>query len=111
MKEADEFVKHLGLPNMIGRNKSRVSDFFKDKLKWRVQTWNENWITQAGQEVLIKNMAQAIPTYAMSLVLLPVEITKDFERSLSRYWWGIKENSKFEIHWMNWERISRHKMK
>lgn len=46
----------------------------------------------------------------MSLFLLPVEVTKDFERSLSRYWWGTKENSRSGIHWMCWDRLSRHKL-
>lgn len=46
----------------------------------------------------------------MSLFLLQLEITRDFERTLSRYWWGEKRNAKPEIHWMCWERMSRHKL-
>ena len=100
----------LGLPNLVGRNKSGVLGFLKDKMKNRVLSWKEGWVSQAGREVLIKNVAQAMPTYAMSLFLLPLEITRDFERTLSRYWWGEKGNAKPGIHWMFWERMSRHKM-
>ncbi|KAL8116398.1 hypothetical protein AgCh_022771 [Apium graveolens] len=111
MNEANESVTYLGLPNMVGRNKSSVFGFLKEKMKQRVHSWKEHWISQAGREVLIKNVAQALPTYAMSLFLLPIEITKDLERSLSRYWWGIKENNQYGIHWMSWGRLSKHKSK
>lgn len=46
----------------------------------------------------------------MSLFLLPADITKDFERQISKYWWGLKDNGKPGIHWMNWDKVSRHKM-
>lgn len=66
-------------------------------------------ISQAGREVLIKNVAQALPTYAMSVFLLPMEIIKDFERSLTRYWWGGGADSRSRIHWMAWDRMNKHK--
>lgn len=66
-------------------------------------------MSQAGREILIKNVAQALPTYAMSVFLLPLEITKDFERSLSKYWWGGSSNSSSGIHWMSWDRMSKNK--
>ncbi|XP_074351885.1 uncharacterized protein LOC141691038 [Apium graveolens] len=128
MREADESVKYMGLPNLIGRNKSGVLGFLKDKMKNRVSSegflahkrnendislsssWKKGWVSQAGREVLIKNVAQAMATYAMSLFLLPLEITRDFERTLSRYWWGEKGNAKSGIHWMCWDRMSKHKL-
>lgn len=110
MREADDNVTYLGLPNMVGRNKSRVFGFLKDKMRNRVQSWKEGWVSQARKEILIKNVAQGMPIYAMSMFLLPQEIIKDFERSLSRYWWGIKENTNSGISWMSWERLSKHKV-
>lgn len=85
VEEADGSVHYLGLPNRVGRNKSCVLGYLKDRMKQKVQSWKEKWISQAGREILIKNVAQALPTYAMSIFLLPLDITKDFERSLSRF--------------------------
>ncbi|XP_074373804.1 putative mitochondrial protein AtMg00310 [Apium graveolens] len=45
----------------------------------------------------------------MSVFLLPFEITKDLERSISRFWWNSKTNDNMSIHWMSWDRLSRHK--
>ncbi|WOG95609.1 hypothetical protein DCAR_0414934 [Daucus carota subsp. sativus] len=89
MQEAGDDVTYIGLPNMIGMNKLKVLGFLKDRMNNKVQSWKESWISQAGKAILIKNVAQAVPNYAMSTFLLPLEITRDFERSLSKYWWEI----------------------
>lgn len=36
MNEADATVSYLGLPNIVGRNKSRTLGFLKDKVRQRV---------------------------------------------------------------------------
>lgn len=64
---------------------------------------------EGGKEVLIKNMAQTLPSFAMSVFLLPLEITKDIERTLAKYWWNSNSSRKSNIHWMSWMRMSRHK--
>lgn len=78
-----------------------VLGFLKDRVKQRVQSWKDNWVSQAGREVLIKSVAQTLPSYAMSVFLLPLEITRDIERSLTKFWWGLKPDNKAWIHWMN----------
>lgn len=109
MMEADERSMYLGLPNMIGRNKSAILGFLKDKVTRRVESWNGKLVSKPGREVLIKSVAQSIPSYAMSVFLLPLEITKDIERTLSKYWWNSKPNETRGIHWMSWDRLCRHK--
>ena len=63
--------KYLGLPMTCG--KSRVNTFkeLEEKILKHIMGWNEKFISKVGQEVLIKIVAQAIPTYAMSLFKLP----------------------------------------
>lgn len=50
-------MKYLGLPNMVGRNKSKAFGYLKEKMRQRVHSWKENWITQAGREILVKHVA------------------------------------------------------
>lgn len=109
MEEADENCRYLGLPNMMQKSKVATLAFLKDKVRRRTLTWDGKIISQGGKEILVKSIVQALPTYAMSVFLLPLEITKDFERCISRFWWNSKKNDSRCIYWMNWERLSRHK--
>lgn len=88
MEEADEQTKYLGLPNILGRNKSVILGYLKEKMYTRIRCWEGRSISKSGKEVLIKSVAQSLPTYAMSIFLLPLDISKDIERSLEKFWWG-----------------------
>ena len=59
--------RYLGLP-MVG-GKSKVSTFreVQERVTKRVMGWKEKYISKASREVLIKMVAQAIPTYSMSM--------------------------------------------
>ena len=43
----------------------------QEKVTKRVMGWKEKHISNVGREVLIKTIAQAIPTYSMSLFKIP----------------------------------------
>ncbi|WOG87677.1 hypothetical protein DCAR_0206908 [Daucus carota subsp. sativus] len=107
--EADSNTQYLGLPSCIGRSKTAVLGYLKDRVSSRIQSWDGNLLNKSGKEVLIKTVTQANPTYAMSVFLLPNEMCKDMEKLMCKYWWksGKKEKS---IHWMSWERMSVSKM-
>jgi hypothetical protein len=66
-------------------------------------------LSQAGKEVLIKSVAQAIPSYCMSVFLLPMSIGDEIEKMLNSFWWGIKENGSKGIRWMSWDKLTMRK--
>ncbi|KAL8128040.1 hypothetical protein AgCh_014833 [Apium graveolens] len=84
MVEAGDRSMYLGLPNVLGRNKVSVLNFLKDKVSKCIQSWDGRLVSQAGKEILIKSVAQTIPSYAMNVFLLPLELTKDIERRLTK---------------------------
>lgn len=81
MAEADDNATYLGLPSMVGRNKSVTLGFIKDKVRKKLQSWDGKMFAQAGRKILVKTVAQTLPSYAISGFLLPIEITKDIERN------------------------------
>lgn len=107
--EAQDDSMYLGLPNMMKKSKVTTLGFLKDKVRRRTQSWEGKLINQGGKEVLVKALIQSLPTYAMSVFLLPLEITKDVERSISKFWWNTKKTASKSIYWMSWDRLSRHK--
>lgn len=83
--EADDFGKYLGLPSVVGRNKKQVFNYVLDKIGHRVGSWSKRFVSKAGREILLKTVAQALPTYTMSIFLLPLSFCEDIERAFNRY--------------------------
>jgi hypothetical protein len=84
------FDKYLGLPAMIGQSKKSIFHSLKARIVQRLQGWKEKFILRAGREILIKAMAQAIPTYAMNCFKLPKTWCEEINSLIARYWWGQK---------------------
>lgn len=76
------------------------------KLKGR----KERSLSQAGREVLIKVVVQAIPNYIMGCFQLPDLIFNQIESMIVKFFWsGFAENKK--MHWVSWGKLARLKKK
>lgn len=102
-------TKYLGLPSLIGRSKKRVFGFIKDKVWHRIQSWQSKPISKAGKLVLIKNVAQTIPSYCMSCFMLPKSLCLEIERMINQFWWSSGNGESKGIKWLSWEALSRPK--
>lgn len=109
MMEANEQSKYLGLPNILGRSKSVILGYLKDKVYSRIRSWEGKHMSRSGKEVLVKSVVQTLPAYTMNVFLLPFEITRDIEKSISRFWLNTSQTCGSHINWMSWERMARHK--
>lgn len=107
--EATEHSTYLGLPNIIGRNKSASLGYLKDKVDTKIRSWDNNYISRPGKEILVKQVAQTMPSYAMNVFLLPLEITRNIEKALSKFWWKSSNSNSSNLCWMSWDRLSKHK--
>lgn len=60
------------------------------ELKARVASklvgWKEKLLSTAGKEVLIKVVAQAVPTYTMSCSKLPKALCEELTSMVSQFW-------------------------
>jgi hypothetical protein len=81
-------AKYLGLPVYMGRSKSSLFAYLKERLWKRIQGWKEKLLSKAGKETLIKAVAQAIPTYAMSCFDLTKSLCDGMSKMICRYWWS-----------------------
>lgn len=98
--------KYLGLPSIIGKAKKKAFSFLKDRLGKKLQGWSVKCLSKAGKVVLLRNVAQAVPTYAMSCFLLPKSLCKELEIMMNKFWWGSKEGSRKGIKWLSWSNMS-----
>ena len=65
--------------------------------------WKEKTISKAGREILMKSVAQEIPTYSMSIFKFPGKVCDGVNSILAKYWWGQTRSEK-KIHWINWKK-------
>ncbi|KAM2202359.1 hypothetical protein ACFX1X_001182 [Malus domestica] len=66
------FSRYLGLQSDFGHSKKVVFEEVQDRLESRLAGWAEQFLSQAGKEVLVKAVAMAMPNYAMSCFKLPI---------------------------------------
>ena len=98
------FERYLGLPVLVGKSKQQTFNGLKERLARRLQGWKERSLSKAGRAVLIKTIAQAIPTYTMSCFKLPKAWCDSVNSMVSKYWWGqTREENK--IHWFSWGQL------
>lgn len=86
--------KYLGLLSLVGRNKRNTFNAVKEKLATKLAGWKEKLLSKAGKEILIKTIAQAIPTYTMSCFKIPNSLCDDLTSMIRNFWWGQKQDER-----------------
>lgn len=79
--------KYLGLPIPEGRLSREKCQNLQARLTKTIIRWGDT-LSQAGKEVMIKAVAQAIPTYMMGVFKLPMFVCDDLNRMVWNFWWG-----------------------
>ena len=100
VKEVDRFESYLRLPTLLGRSKYQAFSFLKDRVWKKMQGWKGKLLSRAGKEVLIKAVAQSIPTYTMGVFLLLAKLCNELNALCARFWWG-QTGEERKIHWKN----------
>ncbi len=83
-----QYEKYLGLPSFVGRSKKVCFAHIKERVWQKLQGWKEKLLSQAGKEILIKAVVQAVPTYSMGCFKLPQSLCKDIEAMIQKFYWG-----------------------
>ena len=89
---------------MVGRDKKKSFSIIKERIWKKHKGCKEKLLSQAGREILIKAIIQAIPTYTMSCFKLLKCLIKDIETLIRKFWWGYRGEQR-KIHWISWEKL------
>lgn len=98
--------KYLGLPSLVGKSRKKVFNFVKERVWRKVQDWSHKILSKAGKTVMVKNVGQSIPSYAMSCFMLPKSLCTEIERLLNGYWWSSNGNENKGIRWLAWDKMA-----
>lgn len=92
-------------PSFVERAKKKKSFvYIRERIWEKNQEWKEKLSFQAGREILIKAVIQAMPTFTMNCFKLPKCLCKDIESLIQKFWWGYRDNAR-KIHWMRWKKL------
>lgn len=70
----------------------------------RVNDWTTRWLSKGEKEVLINSILLALPTFVMSIFLLPLEICDNLASAIAKFWWSSNLPER-RIHWAKWEKL------
>jgi hypothetical protein len=93
------FKKYLGLPTMVGHSKTTTFAGILGRVQKKLDGLKERFLSQAGKEVLIKAVVQAIPTKTKILC-------KRLNSLISKFWWGHKHNTT-KAAWLRWDYMGK----
>ena len=96
--------KYLGLSSLVGRNKKNSFKKIKEKLAKKLAGWKEKLLSKVGKEILIKVVAQAISTYAMSCFKIPDSLCEEMTSLMRNLWWGQQKEER-KMAWISWDKL------
>jgi len=66
-------------------------------------------LLKVGREILMKSVAQSIPTYCMSIFLLPTTLGEDIQRMINSFWSGSNRRQGRGINWLSMDKLAMRK--
>jgi hypothetical protein len=103
-------IKYLGVP--VSRGRLHVKDwvYLDEKVLKRLDGWKGGSLSYGGKLILINACLSSIPTYAMSMYLLPKTVIKRMDKTREKiFWQGGSVKKKYFLD--KWAVISKPKKK
>lgn len=69
----------------MDRKKTSFFNELKLRVLNKVSSWQHKLFSSGGKEVIIKVVAQAVPTYTMSIFKIPLGLYNDIQRVIARF--------------------------
>lgn len=108
IQAVQKIAVYLGMLAHVGRSKKSLFVAVEDRVAKKLKNWKARSLSIAGKMILIKSVAQAIPIYLMSCLLIPSGTCQKLNSLVSNFWWG-QRNSERRIHWVSWDRVCQPK--
>lgn len=76
----EDLGKYLGVPILHKRASKETYNFILEKVTQRLSSWKSRNLSFAGRVTLTKSVLQALPTYAMQTVNLPMSVCEEVDK-------------------------------
>lgn len=78
--------------------KKKFLDGILDRIKRKIASWQNNILTPISKKILIKYVAQVVPSYRMFTIKIPSSLCKEIMACINRFWWA-NNDEKRSITW------------
>ena len=109
MKKVPDNAYYLGAPLFNSRSRTKDFKLLQDKMEARLKGWRSKSLSWAGRNILIKSVAQALPTYAFSTFDVPTLVCDKLDATIRRFWWNPKKDRGRFLAWKSWDHLCKPK--
>ena len=103
-KVIQQHEKYLGLPSLVGKNKCNTFRQLIERLDDKFSGWKEKLLSHVGKEILIKIVAQVVPTCTMTVFKLSNALCDEMTSMVRNFWWG-QTHERTKMAWLSWDKI------
>ncbi|XP_028081835.1 uncharacterized protein LOC114283208 [Camellia sinensis] len=97
-------MSYLGLPLGAPYKAKGVWDGVLERVQHRLTGWKRQYLSEDGKLTLVKSILSSIPTYFMSVYVIPVSVARHLEKLLRDFLWG-NYDGEFRYHLVSWKKI------
>jgi hypothetical protein len=103
-KRVTILFSYLGL--LVGANPRRAStwDPVVDRLRKRLRSWGNRYVSLGGRTVLINSVLNSIPIFCLSFLKMSVVVIKKITRIQREFLWGGVKGGR-KISWVKWKNV------
>ena len=105
MRKLKKDAIYLGAPMFPIRSPSRDFKFLEHKLEAKLANWRSCCLSWAIRAILIKLVAQNIPTYTLSAFNVPANTYNKLDVATRQFWWKPKDRGSKYIAWTSWDKL------
>jgi hypothetical protein len=94
-------MKYLGLPLGARYKSKEIWNPILEKMERRLAGWKRSYLSKGGGLTLIKSTLSSLPTYFLSLFVVPSSVAHRIEKLQRDFLWG-SIGDEFKYHFVNW---------
>ena len=81
-------TSYLGLPLGAPYKSTRVWDAVEERFRKRLSLWKRQYLSKGGHLTLLKSTLSSLPTYFLSLFVIPKRVCAKLEKIQRDFLWG-----------------------
>lgn len=87
------------------KSKTEAYKDVMERLENKLSGWRKKILFMAGRLVLVKEVANAIPSFVMQVIMLPTHMLARMDKKIRGFLWGHNEDQVHHFHPKSWESV------